>query len=145
MHYRQIDDRDGRRTFVVALEIGEQVMETLSSLAAELDLAGSSVVGIGGFQQVRLGFFDWENQNFIQNVVEEQVEVLSFQGNIAEGDDGKPKLHVHVVLGRSDATTRGGHLVEGTVRPTLEVIITESPVHLHRLHDEKTGLVLLKP
>lgn len=145
MHYRLIDDHEGRRTYAVALEMGEEVMQTLGDLAAELNLIGSSVVGIGGFERVRLGYFDWENQNFLQNVVDEQVEVLSFQGNIAEGDDGKPKLHVHVVLGRSDATTRGGHLVEGTVRPTLEAIITESPVHLHRRHDEDTGLVLLKP
>ncbi len=145
MNYRLIDEREGQRTYVVALEIGEPVMETLTSLATELNLIGSSIVGIGGFQHVTLGYFDWERSNFIQNVIDEQVEVLSFQGNIAEGDDGKPKLHVHVVLGRSDATTRGGHLVEGTVRPTLEAIITESPEHLHRRHDQKTGLVLLKP
>jgi predicted DNA-binding protein with PD1-like motif len=145
MHYRLLDEREGRRTFVVALEIGEQVMQTLTDLADELNLVGSSVVGIGGFQHVRLGYFDWDRSNFIENVVDEQVEVLSFQGNIAEDGNGKPKLHVHVVLGRSDATTRGGHLIEGTVRPTLEAIITDSPEHLHRLHDEATGLVLLKP
>lgn len=145
MHYRLLEERDGRRTYAVVLEIGEQLMSTLTDLAKELNLIGSSVVGIGGFQHARLGYFDWERSNFIENVVDEQVEVLSFQGNIAEGENGNPKLHAHVVLGRSDASTRGGHLVEAIVRPTLEAIITESPEHLHRHHDEKTGLVLLKP
>jgi predicted DNA-binding protein with PD1-like motif len=145
MHHRLLDERDGRRTYAVVLEAGEPAMHSLLDLATELDLVGSSLVGIGGFQHVRLGYFNPEKSEFRENVVDEQVEVLSFQGNIAEDSEGKPKLHVHVVLGRQDATTRGGHLVEGLVRPTLEVIVTESPEHLHRLHDEATGLVLLKP
>ena len=145
MHYRLLDERDGRKTYAVVLEIGEQLMSTLTDLATELNLIGSSVAGIGGFQHARLGYFDWERSHFIENIVDEQVEVLSFQGNIAEGENGLPKLHAHVVLGRSDASTRGGHLVEAIVRPTMEAIITESPEHLHRFHDEKTGLVLLKP
>ena len=33
----------------------------------------------------------------------------------------------HVVLGLSDGTTRGGHLIEGRVFPTLEVVVTENP------------------
>lgn len=145
MNYRLLDERDGRRTYAVALQIGEPVMSTLTALARKLSLVGSSVAGIGGFQNATLGYFDWERTSFIENRIDEQVELLSFQGNIAEGEGGEPKIHAHVVLGRSDATTRGGHLVEATVRPTMELIITESPEHLHRIHDDATGLVLLKP
>ena len=145
MHYRLLEERDGRRTYAVAMETGDQVVSTLSALAGELDLTGSSVSGIGGFQQARLGYFDPADRGFVENRIDEQVEVLSFQGSIAEDVDGSPHLHIHVVLGRHDATTRGGHLVEATVRPTLEVVIVESPEHLHRVKDEKTGLVLLKP
>ena len=38
-----------------------------------------------------------------------------------------------------------GHLGEAHVRPTLEVIITESPAHLHRVKDPVTGLALIRP
>ena len=145
MHYRLLDQRDGRRTYAVALDMGEEVMSTLTALARELSLVGSSVSGIGGFERTTLGYFAWDRKEFVENRVEEQVELLSFQGTIAAGDDGLPKLHAHVVLGRSDASTRGGHLVDGIVRPTLEAIIVESPEHLHRLYDDATGLVLLKP
>jgi uncharacterized protein len=75
--------------------------------------------------------------------VHEQVEVLSLVGNIARDEDGEPKVHAHVVLGRSDGTTRGGHLLEGRVRPTLEVVLTETPEHLRRKTDEETGLPLI--
>ena len=145
MQYRLLDEREGRRTYAVALDAGEPVMETLTSLARELSLVGSSITAIGGLRQASLGYFDPSQSNFVQNDVEEQVELLSFQGNIAEDPDGTPKVHAHVVLGRSDASTRGGHLIEGTVRPTFEAIIVESPSHLHRVFDEATGLVLLKP
>lgn len=145
MHYRLLDEQHGRRTFAVAMETGDQVISTLTALAEELDLAGSSVSAIGGFQHARLGYFNPADSGFVENVVDEQVEVLSFQGSIAEDIDGSPHLHIHVVLGRSDASTRGGHLVEATVRPTLEAIIVESPEHLYRRKDETSGLVLLKP
>lgn len=145
MNYRLIEEHDGRRSYAVALEIGEQVVETMTKLARELSLVGSSVSGIGGFQHATLGYFEWDMSNFKQNIVDEQVELLSFQGTIAEADDGEPILHAHVVLGRSDGTTRGGHLVEAVVRPTLEAVIVESPTHLHRRFDKNTGLVLLKP
>jgi predicted DNA-binding protein with PD1-like motif len=145
MHYRLLDEQNGRRTYAVVMETGDQVISTLTAIAEELNLAGSSVSAIGGFQHARLGYFDAADSGFVENEVDEQVEVLSFQGSVAEDVDFSPHLHIHVVLGRRDATTRGGHLIEATVRPTLEVIIVESPEHLHRRKDEKSGLVLLKP
>jgi predicted DNA-binding protein with PD1-like motif len=139
-----MDETNGRRTFVVALEMGEEVVSSITGFAQQLSLASSSVTGIGGFQRVRLGFFDYERSGFRENLVDEQVELLSLVGNIAD-EEGTPHLHAHVVLGRYDATTRGGHLVEAVVRPTMELVIVEYPDHLQRRHDKKTGLVLLKP
>jgi predicted DNA-binding protein with PD1-like motif len=68
--------------------------------------------------------------------------VLSFSGNIIQ-QDGKPRLHAHVVIGKADGTAHGGHFLGGRVWPTLEMIISEMPVHLRRKHDDETGLALL--
>jgi hypothetical protein len=70
--------------------------------------------------------------------------VLALLGDIAL-QDGKPKLHAHVVLGRRDGSACGGHLLAARVRPTLEVIVTESPAHLNRKHDPRSGLALIDP
>jgi predicted DNA-binding protein with PD1-like motif len=145
VHHRLLTTSGVRRTFAVTLEIGEEVVAQLTALAAELGLAASQVTAVGGFQRARLGYFDFDASGFRENVVDEQVELLSLIGNIALSEDGKPKLHAHVVLGRADATTRGGHLVEAIVRPTFEAIIEEAPAHLQRRHDPRTGLVLLQP
>jgi uncharacterized protein len=55
--------------------------------------------------------------------------VLSFTGNIVPMDD-KPRLHAHVVISKADGTVHGGHFLEGRVSPTLEMIVSEMPVHL---------------
>jgi predicted DNA-binding protein with PD1-like motif len=84
-----------------------------------------------------------EKKDYDKIPVREQVEVLSLVGDITLTEKGEPKVHAHVVLGRSDGTTRGGHLVEARVRPTLEVMLIESPRHLRRKHDPQSGLALI--
>jgi uncharacterized protein len=58
--------------------------------------------------------------------------------------DGEPQVHAHAVLGRHDARTLGGHLLEAHVRPTLEVILVETPSHLRKQVDPETGLALIR-
>jgi predicted DNA-binding protein with PD1-like motif len=70
------------------------------------------------------------------------LERFALTGNIARQDD-EPKVHAHLIVGRRDGSTRGGHLREGHVRPTLEVILTEEPGHLVRRYDGTTGLALI--
>ena len=68
--------------------------------------------------------------------------MLSLIGDVAEGQDG-PIRHVHVVLGLSDGTTRGGHLLEGLVFPTLEVVVTETPAELRKVMRPDLGIALI--
>jgi len=69
---------------------------------------------------------------------------VEFQGVLqAVGDGGKASLHVHIVLGLSDGSTRGGHLLAGTVRPTLEVVVTETPSTLRRKKRADLGIALI--
>lgn len=68
---------------------------------------------------------------------------MSAIGDVALGDDGKPSLHVHAVLGLSDGTIRGGHLLDGIVRPTLEITLVEAPGHLRRSRGPELGVALI--
>jgi predicted DNA-binding protein with PD1-like motif len=119
-------------------------MKTLQAFAREKQLAGSHFTAIGAFREATLGYFDWDRKDYKQIPVREQVEVLSLVGDVARDEKGEPKLHAHVVLGKSDGTAHGGHLLEAVVRPTLEVILVESPRHLQRRHDPETGLALIR-
>ena len=103
----------------------------------------SHFTAIGAFSNVVLGYFNMEKKDYRRIPITEQVEVLSLVGDIAlQGDE--PKVHAHVVVGKSDGTAWGGHLIQAHVHPTFEVILTESPKHLHRKTDPNTGLALIE-
>ncbi|MBX6311738.1 MAG: DNA-binding protein [Isosphaeraceae bacterium] len=143
MKSKLIHEAQGQKTFALIFDKGDEVMANLREFAKTNGLGASQFTAIGAFQDVTLGYFDWEKKDYKKIPVQEQVEVLSLIGDIAL-KDGEPKVHAHVVVGRSDGTTRGGHLVEAHVRPTLEVILNESPQHLQKEHDEETGLALIR-
>jgi len=105
--------------------------------------ADSYLSVIGAFSEVTLGFFDRQEKQYFKIPMREQVEVLSFTGNIVR-NDSRPTLHAHVVVGKSDGTVHGGHSIDGRVWPALEMILSEMPVHLWRSHDEETGLALIR-
>jgi predicted DNA-binding protein with PD1-like motif len=130
------------RTFALVFDEGDEVSAGLLAFAREKNLLASQFSGIGAFAQVMLGYFDLERRDYKHTPIAEQVEVLSLLGNVAlKGNEHR--IHAHVVLGKRDGTAHGGHLLEAHVRPTLELIVTESPVHLRRVTDEKTGLALI--
>jgi predicted DNA-binding protein with PD1-like motif len=143
MRSKLIREQAGERTWAVVFETGEEAVAGLREFAAAANLIGSHLSAIGAFSGVVLGFFDPDARRYVPVAVREQVEVLSLLGNVAQ-HDGRLKVHAHVVVGRRDGTALGGHLLEGHVRPTLEVIVVESPEHLERQTDEVTGLALLK-
>ena len=131
-----------QRMFVLRFEEGEEVASTLLDFAERHGVHAAELTGIGALSDVVLGFFDLDRREYHHNPVKQQVEVLSLVGNLAE-KDGKPKLHAHIVVGKRDGAALGGHLIEGHVRPTLEIVVTDAPAHLKRRTDPKTGLALL--
>jgi predicted DNA-binding protein with PD1-like motif len=142
MKSKLLQDQNGLKTFALVFEKNEPVKEPLLRFASDNGLRGTQINAIGAFSEVTLGFFDRQQKSYQQIPVKEQVEVLSFAGNIVE-KDGEPMLHAHVVIGKSDGTAHGGHFLQGRVWPTLEMIISEMPVHLRRKHDEETNLALI--
>jgi predicted DNA-binding protein with PD1-like motif len=142
MKARQVHEQRGQRTFVLVFDAGDEVVEGITNFARENALDAASLTAIGAFSSATLGYFSIEKKGYEEIPVEEQVEVLSLVGDIALSG-GKPNLHAHVVVGRSDGTTRGGHLIRARVRPILEVTVVESPEHLRRKTDPETGLALL--
>jgi predicted DNA-binding protein with PD1-like motif len=134
---------NGAKTYAVVFESGDEFMSGLTAFAREHELDAAQFTAIGAFSEATLGFFEIDRKDYSKIPITEQVEVLSLVGDIAL-ENGEPKLHAHVVVGSADGTARGGHIMEARVRPTLEVIVVESPRHLRREFDSATGLALIK-
>ncbi|HSU66941.1 MAG TPA: PPC domain-containing DNA-binding protein [Tepidisphaeraceae bacterium] len=143
MKSKIIHEAAGQRTFALIFETGDEVMQALERFAAENKLTGSHFTAIGAFSEAMLAYFDWQKKDYTPIPVREQVEVLMLSGDVAE-EDGARKVHAHVVLGTSTGEARGGHLKAAKVRPTLELILTESPAHLRKRFDPASGLTLIR-
>lgn len=129
-------------TYALIFETGDEVVSILKSFAKEHSLKASHFTAIGAFSEATLGYFDYAKKGYDRILVREQVEVLSLMGDIALYGD-EPKVHAHVVLGRGDGMAMGGHLLEAFVKPTLELILEESPSYLQRRMDPETGIPLI--
>jgi uncharacterized protein len=147
MRSRLLTDHHGTRTFAVALETGDRLMDSITRFAADNGLAASEFTAIGALASARLAYFDPARRDYAHIPVEEQVEIASLNGRITrpEGGEGDPHLHVHCVLSRRDGSAVAGHLVEAEVRPTAEVFVTDSPGELHRRIDPESGLAVIDP
>ena len=143
MQSKLVFEEAGERTFVLVLAAGEEAFAAISDFAARESLSAASLTAIGAFERATLGWFDLANKTYKPIHIESQCEGLSLLGDIALGDDGKPSLHMHAVMGLSDGTTRGGHFLKGIVRPTLDVTINETPARLRRRQRPELGLALI--
>ena len=145
MQQKLLNEMNGQRTFAVVLDSGEEVTAALQSFVKAQHIAAAQITAIGAFKRLVLKYFDWESKRYLDNPVNEQVEVASLIGDVAIAPSGEPSLHIHLVVGKRDGTALAGHLGSAEVRPTLEVVVTESPAHLKKVQDPVTGLALIRP
>jgi predicted DNA-binding protein with PD1-like motif len=142
MHYKLVDDN--RKTFVLVFETNDELAATLKKFASEQKLSSASFKAIGALSFAKLGWFNWESKQYEPSVVlNEQLELLSLIGDVAS-KDGEPQVHAHAIVGKRDGTAHGGHLLEARVRPTCELVLTESPAHLRKEFDSESGIALIK-
>ena len=137
MHVKRLGD-----TYLLRLETGEEVISSLRNFASSYCIGFGALRAIGTFQRVTLGYYNTDTRSYQHRELEEPVEVLNMTGNISKGEDGQRIVHAHVTVGRSDYNTLGGHVVEATVGPTVEVVIDTAPTTIRRRHDPDTGLEL---
>lgn len=137
-------DNSSQRTFALVFETGDEVVAGLQQFARETNGTAAGFTALGALSDLTIGYFDWQKKDYRKIAIDEQVEVINLTGNFALGEDGKPALHAHIVVGKFDGHAFGGHLLKAHVRPTLEVVVTESPSYLRRRHDPESGLALIR-
>lgn len=131
------------KTFILIFETGDELAEGLLRFAEDQRLSAASFTAVGALSSVRLGWFSWETKQYEPSVtVDEQVELLSLIGDIALRG-GEPVVHAHAVIGKKDGTAHGGHLLRALIRPTCELVLTESPAHLQKFVDPESGVALI--
>jgi predicted DNA-binding protein with PD1-like motif len=128
--------------FLLRIETGEEILPSVLEFARAHSIEAGVLSGLGAAYGVVLGYFDRRARDYVRMKVEEEVEIVSMQGNLAL-KEGQPYAHVHVTVSGRDFRALAGHLFEGRAGATCEVLVTPFPGTVRRIKDDRTGLFLL--
>ncbi|MGZ3275702.1 MAG: PPC domain-containing DNA-binding protein [Caulobacteraceae bacterium] len=113
------------KTYKVSFKAGDDVMGGMARFAAAHPMQQAQLAGVGGTIKAVLAWYDPKVRAFKQIVVNEKCEISGVTGTITTDAQGKPNVHLHLVLTRQDGSTVSGHLISATVDPILEVFVTD--------------------
>jgi predicted DNA-binding protein with PD1-like motif len=133
------ENGSGEKTYAVVFAKGDEVLSGLTEFAIAENLKAGAFTAIGALQSARFGWFDRERKAFRHILINEQVELVSFIGNVALVN-ATPQIHAHCGVAYCDGQMRGGHLLEAIAWPTLELFFTTWSTPLIKVHDDETDL-----
>jgi predicted DNA-binding protein with PD1-like motif len=144
MKVKLVMDTPQQKVYAVVFYKGDEALSGLTDFAIKYGVGDAHFTGIGAVRSATVAWLDAPNKIYHRIAVPEQAEVLSLIGDVATFN-GKPVVHMHGVLGRSDGTTTGGHVFELNVNPTLEVFVTVNSTPLKKRPDEASGMKVIDP
>ena len=127
---------------VIKFKKGDDVLPKLRQFLEKNRINSGFFYGLGGFQKAEIAFYDMAKKKFIKKKFSGPFEVLSLIGNVSQLDNDI-SIHAHVALGKKDFSVIGGHLINATVKATLELKLTQTEI-LERKFDNETGINLLQ-
>ncbi|MDP7116294.1 MAG: DNA-binding protein [Candidatus Woesearchaeota archaeon] len=131
-----------QNTFIIRLEKDEKIIESLTQFCEENNIKAGSFHGLGACEEATLAHYNLETKEYTEKTLKQPLEILHLNGNISEME-GKPYLHVHIVLSDTEMKALGGHLKEAIVGPTCEIFLTPLENAINRKKDKEIGLNLL--
>jgi predicted DNA-binding protein with PD1-like motif len=144
MQVKLVKDTPEEKVYAVIFLKGDEALSGLTDFAIKYHVEDAHLTGIGAVSSATVAWLDLPKKLYRRIAVPTQVEVLSLIGDIATFN-GKPIVHMHAILGRSDGSTVGGHVWELNANPTLEVFVTVNTVPLKKRPDDASGMKLIDP
>jgi predicted DNA-binding protein with PD1-like motif len=138
------------RTFILRLEDGEILHETIERFAYDHGIARASVIALGGADKgsrLVVGPANGRAEKIVPvETVLDNVHEIACVGTIFPDSTGKPVLHMHAACGRNESTVTGCVRRGVKVWHVLEVIVYELVnATACRALDGSTGFELLQP
>jgi predicted DNA-binding protein with PD1-like motif len=128
---------------IARIDKGEEILSVITKIIEKENIKLGSVSAVGAINYLKAGLFEPKEKNYLVNVFEKDMEIVSFIGNIT-AMNGKPYIHVHIAAADSVGKTVGGHLSAAVVSLTAEMIINIYNGEVGRAFDGDIGLNLLK-
>ena len=138
------------RTFIIRLEDGEIVHETLEKFAADHSIRAAAIIILGGADKGSKLIVGPQQSRAVpvmpmHHELHETHEITG-TGTIFPDDEGSPVLHLHMACGREENTVTGCIREGVKVWYVMEVIMFEiTGTTATRRPDPEIGLKLLVP
>ena len=142
MKVRLLNDGEPTKQYSVIFYQGDEAFSGLLEFAQKYHVTSAHFTAIGAVNGATLGWFDPQRKMYKKIPVNGQHEVIGMSVDIALYQ-GKPVVHTHMLVGTSDGTTLGGHVLAANVSPTLEVMVTVDPITMQKRFDPDTDLTLI--
>ncbi len=128
--------------FVLRLEKGEEIINALKQATHNNKIRGAFFFGLGVGKDLVLGYYNAHSKSYMKKAFQGEYEFTSLSGDITRLKN-EIVVHCHVTITDSEFHAFGGHLFQGIVPATCEIIIFSLSKPLKRKKDRVTGLALL--
>lgn len=128
--------------WVLRVDKGEELVETLVRFCSEHGIGAASVSGIGAADRLVLGYFETAAKKYHSLEREGDHEITALSGNVATLE-GRVYLHLHATVSDTACRAFGGHLSSARISGTCEVVLDPLESAIGRKFDPDVGLNLL--
>ena len=130
--------------YVLRLDPGEEIVSSLTRLAADENVHLASVSAIGAASDVTIGIFDPDEKQYYSRRYQGAYEISALVGSVTR-KEGEPYLHLHITIGNPvTGQVHAGHLTSCTISATLELFLQVWDGEVGRKFSDQVGLNLFE-
>jgi len=130
-------------TYFIRLERGEKIIETLKYFCSKNKIKCGYFYGIGALDEAELAHYTVESKKYASKTFKQPLEIVNMNGNVTTMNKDI-YLHCHITLSDEEMKGIAGHLKEGKISPTCEIILIKLNTNINRKYDNLIGLNLLE-
>lgn len=138
-----MDYRRFGNTYLVRMDVGEEIVEELKSLCRNENIRLAQVDAIGAVRQAVIGVYNLEEQAYHREDLECLMEIAGLQGSVTRMN-GEVYPHLHVTLAGQDNKVHAGHVIGLIVGATCEMFVRVLDGEVSRERDEEIGINIIR-
>lgn len=138
MEYKRFEN-----TIILRMDRGEEILETLKTVALKENIKLASVSAIGACDHFVAGVYSIPEQKYYKNEFNGVFEITALVGNI-NTMNGEYYAHLHITCADEKCNCLGGHLNEARISATCEMIINIVEGNVDRVKNPDTGINVFK-
>ena len=130
-------------THFIRLDSGEKVLEKLKEFCTKNNIKLGYFFGIGSLDEAELAHYIVKTKKYTYQLYRQPLEIISLNGNITAMNN-EAYLHCHACLSDVNMEAIAGHLKEGVVGATAEIMLVQLDGEIKRQYDNDIGLNLVR-